>query len=593
MNLKERHWDHRYIKNVESLSKPEYEVIEERNIFIPLRDGVQLCLDVFRPKTEKKVPALVAASAYGKDPQSIGVPQQPPESVTFDHMVEAGNIHFFVSRGYSFVIPDLRGVGKSEGEWHGLYSEQDQLDCHDVIEWAANQSWCNGNVGMMGHSYFGIMQMLTAGQKPKHLKAIAPIETFIDFYRRAYPGGTTSTWYWFLLHYCMAHTPILESERIYSKDELNKRISQRLNEKDIHSNSFLVREFNALKKHPSFSDLLLHPNHGSFWERRSAFPKLKNIEVPIYMGGFWGYYGYIDGTFDAFESDELNVPKKVGILSYGTADAKLPLQLYDEELLRWYDYWLKNIDTGIMDEPPIKILITGKNQLRFEKEWPLKRTKWKKYYLKRYEELSIYAEEDSKIDPDPLVHLPPSISTKQNELHYRTKPFNKSTEFTGPIALKLYVSLDKEDINFVVKLFDVSPNGEKLALTKGYLKASQRKLDENKSKPWRPHHTYSNPEPMTPNKIYELNIALSPIAHVFLKDHRMELEISTYDSFILPEESLGLGASVEDKMTAMGIVPNADLTIAKIYRDTKYQSSLIMPWIEETDDDLWVQPVSK
>src|SRR5690625_3407955 len=134
MVITKRHWDNRYIKNIKKLSQPKYEVIEERDVDITLGDGTKLCIDIFRPKTTDKVPALVASSGYGKDPQSINIPQQPPKSMTFDHMVEAGNINFFVSRGYSFVIPDLRGVGKSEGEWHGIYSEQDQLDTRDVIE---------------------------------------------------------------------------------------------------------------------------------------------------------------------------------------------------------------------------------------------------------------------------------------------------------------------------------------------------------------------------------------------------------------------------------------------------------------------------
>src|SRR5690606_25803232 len=216
----------RYSKNLDALPKPIYEWETQRDVMIPVRDGCHIAADIFTPKSDKPLPTLFAASAYGKDPQTIGTPQQPPESITFDHMVEAGNIPYCAARGYKYVVIDLRGVGKSEGEWYGFYSEQDQQDCHDVINWISEQPWSDGNVGMMGHSYFGVMQLLTAAQQPKALKAIAPIEAFTDFYDRARPGGIASSWYWFLLHYCAAHTPLLASETRYTADELNELIAE-------------------------------------------------------------------------------------------------------------------------------------------------------------------------------------------------------------------------------------------------------------------------------------------------------------------------------------------------------------------------------
>ncbi|MBM4409127.1 MAG: CocE/NonD family hydrolase, partial [Chloroflexi bacterium] len=138
-------------------SAPRFRVREERDTLVTLADGTRLAVDVFRPDGPGvgPVPALVAVSPYGKDVQHMGVPQQPAHSITFDHSVEAGNVEFFVSRGYAMVIGDLRGTGKSEGAWWGFYNGQDQRDTAELVEWAARQPWCDGNVGMSGHSYFG------------------------------------------------------------------------------------------------------------------------------------------------------------------------------------------------------------------------------------------------------------------------------------------------------------------------------------------------------------------------------------------------------------------------------------------------------
>src|SRR5690606_23637853 len=112
---------------------PSFKWETRRDVLITLPDGCNIAADIFTPISKDPLPTLFAASAYGKDPQTMDAPQQPPESMTFDHMVEAGNIPYFVSRGYNYVVIDLRGVGKSDGEWHGFYSKQDQLDCAEVI----------------------------------------------------------------------------------------------------------------------------------------------------------------------------------------------------------------------------------------------------------------------------------------------------------------------------------------------------------------------------------------------------------------------------------------------------------------------------
>jgi len=118
------HWHRRFVKNLNRLSKPVYDVVGELDILVELSDGTRLAVDVYRPDagTEERFPALVAWSAYGKSMQALKRGAIPPQSVLFDHSLEAGDIDFFVKRGYVFIIPDPRGIGKSEGEFLGVYN---------------------------------------------------------------------------------------------------------------------------------------------------------------------------------------------------------------------------------------------------------------------------------------------------------------------------------------------------------------------------------------------------------------------------------------------------------------------------------------
>ena len=562
-------------------STPRFGIIEERNILVRMPDGVNLCVDIFRPDVPGKFPALVAVSPYGKDVQHIGVPPQPAHSITFDHSIEAGNVSFFVARGYIMVIGDLRGTGKSEGSWGGFYNRQDQEDTRDLIEWTAVQSWCSGKIGMSGHSYFGVMQLLTAAQQPPHLRVIAPIETMPSLYEKAYPGGITSAWYSFVLKMTTTHTPALDSAQRWSPAELQMRIAARVADPDIRTNSFFVREFNAPTKNAAFVDQLLHPTYDDFWEERSVRPKYPRIRTPMLLASFWGYYGLIDGAFEAFTDEALvDVPKRLLVLSHGTSSAKLPLRLYDEELLRWYDHWLKGIDTGVLDAPALRLYIPGREIVRTEHEWPLARTEWTRFYLRRYEELSTEPETDMT-EPDAFVHLPPMISARLSSLRYCTNPFSTGIEVTGPASLVLYAAIDQVDANFIVNLWDIYPTGKRTLVTKGYLRASHRKVDEVRSKIGRPFHLHTNPIPVVPGEILELQIRFSVMSNYFRVGHRLGLEIGSSDAFVMPADSTGIGAVIEDKMNAMGILPSSNLIYYRIFRDQDRQSHLVLPIIPD------------
>ncbi len=171
---------------------PDARVI--RDVMVPMRDGVRLAVDIFLPREEGAYPALLAMSPYGKNSQRQMLPQPLPGPLS-DACIEAGWTDDIVGRGFAHVIACSRGTGQSEGEFLAMYSRQESEDGYDLVEWIAEQTWCEGSVGMFGISYFGTVQLVVAASAPPHLKAIAPTEATTDQYLACYHGGVLDGFY--------------------------------------------------------------------------------------------------------------------------------------------------------------------------------------------------------------------------------------------------------------------------------------------------------------------------------------------------------------------------------------------------------------
>ncbi|MFE6684321.1 CocE/NonD family hydrolase [Streptomyces sp. NPDC057729] len=172
----------------------EQTIAVRKDLRVPMRDGVELAVDAYRGQDDTPRPALIAMSAYGKELQALALttPPQRRPSPMWDGCIEAGDIARVVREGYAHVIGDMRGTGDSGGVVIGNYNfggvPQGQ-DLYDLVEWVAAQPWCDGNVGMIGISYFGSMQVLAAAERPPHLKAIFVSGGHYDFYETTYHGG--------------------------------------------------------------------------------------------------------------------------------------------------------------------------------------------------------------------------------------------------------------------------------------------------------------------------------------------------------------------------------------------------------------------
>ena len=547
-----------------------YEVKEEKDVYFAMRDGVRLAADVYRPDAEGKFPAIIALSGYSKDLQRLGIPPQRHVGGSggphFDGGAEAGNTDYIVSRGYAHVIANIRGTGYSEGESGGPVGK----DGYDLVEAIANQPWCDGNIGMIGMSYFGVTQLETAIERPPHLRAICPYQCAHRDYRAAYDGGILHSfnmlWHGANLWGSAPVARNVQSAMIKTlpKKELNRCIQEARNNPDFKQYPHLYSILLHPERNPRFFDLLMNPTDGPFyWETQI---KPEGIEIPVYCGAGLGaiQLNILASTFDLYE--RVKGPKKLMITDVANPDR--PFHQWHDEFMRWYDYWLKGIDNRILDEPPIKRFVGGSNKWCFETEWPLARTKWTKFYLRTHNNVSTEPETADDIPPNAFVQEPTTVTTEIKSLKYVTPPLSEDTELAGFIALYLYASIDTDDTNWLVTLNDVNMDGSQDMLTRGFLKVSHRALDEGRSKPWRPYHPHTKAEPVLPGQVYEYAIEIQPISHVFKAGHRIGLEISSLDRWPPYHSSFHFGSS--------------KVTLHKIYCSRKYPSYLLLPIIPKT-----------
>jgi len=475
----------------------------DENVYVTMRDGVKIAVDVYRPEAEGRYPGLLSTSAYIKDLQ-----QQPPE---LSHSIEAGATRFFVPKGYVHVIAQVRGSGLSQGQFN-WYDSTEQRDGYELVEWIAQQPWCNGNVGMVGDSYFARTQWLIAAQKPPHLKCIAPFDAGTDEYRDTrHEGGLIRSgwlcaWGFDTILQCLWPGPV--------------------DGKLPPANLFLNYGNN--------------PDDGPYYWERSGWTKLDDIEVPVLSIAVAQGRGHSRGQLWAYPRTK--TPKKLIVvppLGFFSNVFLIRSKPINEQILRWFDYWLKGIDTGIMSEPPVAICDSVTREWRYENEYPLARTKWTKFYLRSsptgpatkppYGLVSVEPpkneEPDSYTTPESLDLL----ATGKPVLAYTTPPLEEDLRVWGPLSAVLYGSSTTLDTAWFVKLGDVGPDDQVTLLTQGHLKASYREVDESNSRPGQPFHPFQNPALPEPNKIYDYQIEMLPIFYTFKKGHKIWIQIASND----------------------------------------------------------------
>jgi putative CocE/NonD family hydrolase len=573
-------------------------MIEERDTWVTLRDGVRLCVDVYRPDTSEKVPALLAFAVYNKDMQAPEVMDaltpQPAYAPMWTGWLEAGDSRFFTARGYAHIIGAPRGIGKSEG------GGSREFDSYDLIEWIAAQPWCDGNVGMVGISGYGAEQFHAAKQQPPHLKAIFPFDPrgaygTLGSFREEYPGGLLHLFRYHLsgtgavpIHHTQAAPGALPPEREALWREALANPDYRM---FPHVWNIITQKGQFA---PTIFDLLIDPfeKEGSVRRAEADFAKVK---VPAYTGSGWYGYTYkthLNGAQSWFRN--IDGPKRLTL--GGPAHLERPFHTMHQEILRWHDHWLKGIDTGIMAEPPVKYWVMGANEWRSGTDWPLPETQWTKLYLTSWGRLRPEPFRPSSNDdvraPDAFVQMPLTQTAEVAKLRYMSEPLPHDVLVAGPMVVTLFAAIDQDDTNWIVVISDVGPDGSvrtaregergiprglpERELTRGWLKASNRALDLERTLPWKPWHklTRNAQEKVAPGEINEYAIEVMATANLFKAGHRICLDICAMD---VPT---GVGGTTNVEYISYHL-SGSKTVLHKIYHDATHPSHVLLPVIPQ------------
>ncbi|GAB5507844.1 MAG: CocE/NonD family hydrolase [Rhizobiaceae bacterium] len=485
-----------------------YEMNIQQDVGVPLSDGTELSANVFRPDAEGRFPVILTVGPYPKD---YHFSEWSPED--YEELEQKGpNMHWetvdpdwWVPQGYVVIRVDQRGMGKSPGDVD-LFSARETEDYRQVIEWAGTQLWSNGKVGLVGISYFAMSQWRVAATQPPHLAAIIPWEGASDLYRDA-----------------MRHGGILSNT--FAKGWFGHRIKPFVHQENGKPTGTLS-DLPALGAEHTMLD-------GYFEER---IPDFSKIQVPLLSSANWGGLGlHLRGNVEGYyragsENKWLHFHTGSHIEAFYSLEGRA-LQK------RFLDQWLKDIDTGMLREPRIKLAVRGSEDItyRYENEWPIARTEWTPYYLNAG---------DASLSPAKPADATEAAyeagkEAETTSISFSTAPFETETEITGPVKLKLWVSADVSEADLFVALrnFDADgnevtfygANNPKAPVSVGWLRASHRALDPELSTEWRPFHAHTTEEPLTPGDIVPLEIEIWPTSMVYEKGHRLVVEVGSRD----------------------------------------------------------------
>jgi uncharacterized protein len=541
--------------------------VKALHLRLPMRDGVQLAANVFRPGDATRVPTILVRTPYGK-----GADITP-------------HYEAFVNRGYAIVVEDVRGRYESEGVFKPL--EQEGKDGYDTIDWIARQPWSDGKVGMMGGSYLGIVQWKAALTNNPHLKAIFPVVSGDDDYRDRFysPGGAM-------------------------------KIGNRLNwMADNMRTPGYFPDFNRFIWHlplrtadlaatgqisEMYQDAVNHPAFDTFWKSISTHEKLAKVKVPVFAAGGW-YDNFVESDLLAYtvlrKNSNVNriligpwphnMSYKFQNVDFGP-ESSVPLRTLQ---LEWFDQWLKARDTALLSKPPVRVFLMGANRWIEEREWPPAGARLTPFYLESRKAANTLdgtgtlatrparAEAPDTFVFDPRNPVPtrggavccnPRVfpwgpmdqrpaERRQDVLVYSTPPLKKSVEVVGPIRVILYAATSARDTDFTAKLVDVLPGGEARNLTDGILRMRYRDSVEM-------------PQPVKPGEVYKLTIEAGATANLFEKGHRIRLEISS-SNFPRFDRNPNTGAPVAEETRLV----KASQTI---YHDRLRPSQLVLPVVE-------------
>ncbi|MBB3664256.1 hypothetical protein FB384_003160 [Prauserella sediminis] len=494
-------------------------VTEEKHFWIPVSDGTRLAGRLWRPlsSNDDPVPAILEFIPYRKR----------------DGTAKRDSIHhpYLAGHGYAAVRVDLRGSGDSEGVLTGEYLEQELVDAEDVLAWLAAQPWCDGNTGMMGISWGGFNALQVAARRPESLGAVVTVCSTDDRYADDvhYMGGCLlgDNLSWASTMFAQTSTPP-DPELV--GDRWFDMWQQRL-----HGSGLWLE------------DWMRHQRRDEFWRHGSICEDPGSLRCPVLAVSGWAD-GYSNAVFRLME--HLEVPRKglIGPWShkYPHLGDPGPAIGFLQELVRWWDHWLKGEDNAVMDEPMLRVWMQDSvppstayeerpGRWVGEPSWPSTHVRPQRLPLRRHR---ILTDDDSggPTSPDGLVlqsplsvgqfagkwcsySAPPDLPYDQREedggsLVFDTETLTEPWEILGAAEVELEISVDRPVAMLAARLSDVAEDGRATRVTYGLLNLTHR-------------DSHARPEKLEPGKRYRLSLALNGVAQTFPTGHRIRLSLST------------------------------------------------------------------
>jgi putative CocE/NonD family hydrolase len=558
-------------------STADYRGFDYHSEYLEMRDGIKLAADICLPKKlekNKKIPTVLFLTRYvrsfeTKFPFSL-------LSKTLFGQITKKEIDFFTSYGYAVVIIDVRGTGASYGTRHMEFSPEEVEDGREIVDWIISQPWSNQKVGSTGISYLGTTaEMLLVNQHP-NVKACIPRSSIFDLYNDiAFPGG-------------VRHGKFIEVWRdtTLSLDKNNLKYIGAVanavikNPKPVKADTKAEQYKTAHAQHQSNFDIFsgmykitfrndIHPDLGRSINEFSVHhykDKIEQSNTPIYRIGGWYDGALANSAIKGFLSTKNSVKLLVGPWDHGPAQHISPFIYSNKktfsvwtEMLRFFDYHLKDIDNGIMDEPPISYYAMGKEQWRHVYDWMPNDSKYKTFLCSADNTLP----EKIKNKTEGCLHYAidknfgtsggarwNSLTIKyrynrriayadwtkrtKNLLHFTSEPLTKNMELTGHATAEIYLSSDAKDVQLFVYISSVDKFGKATHITEGQFRGLHRK-ESNKKSPvptFAPYHTFNKEDAMEwiPNKVEKIHFELIPTSHLIKKGERIRISLAGADA---------------------------------------------------------------
>jgi uncharacterized protein len=526
----------------------QYGTVTDRDVSITMRDGTVLKANVTRPDTPGRFPALVTQTPYGKDGAVI--------------LALGGQTDALVQRGYVQVTVDVRGTGASAGSWDS-FGPNEQRDGYDIVEWAARQPWSDGGVGLDGPSYMGLMQLYTAALRPPHLKAIFPVVPMADGYRDiVFSGGDVNVSFIPLWLGLVTGGGLTPSTAALSGDPADLVAS--LTTLGQHAGGLLSFTLPTLLQSTTGGSIAYD---GPFWKTRSPIEVLDRIQVPTFVVG---------GLHDLFQRGEpiiyerlkSRVPARLLMGPWthvgGSQGEGLPrdgVPSLTDLQLRWFDHYLKGIDTDVASIPKVTQYAYGDERYETQPDWPDPRLDPQRWYLRGGGAVSRDAPPAAGEAPQTFVQHPLSgictMSTGQwtaglgeqlpcftddraNALSggasYESAPLASDLRVSGPIGARLWVTTTASDAAVTVRVDDLAPDGTSTGMTTGWQTASLRAVDAQRTRtvrghvlqPWHPF-TQASVLRVTAGEPTALDVEVFPTNWVLKAGHRLKIVVDPAD----------------------------------------------------------------